>query len=101
MTASISPEVRALMRPAAAALEPYDPAFKPADTPAGVWIMQNDSGPLGPWDATRARRVSHDSLYAARVIRDADGVFRILGFSDTVDGEFVGEILDPVELVFD
>ena len=29
MTASISPEVRALMRPAAAALEPYDPAFKP------------------------------------------------------------------------
>lgn len=79
----------------------YDPAFKPADTPAGVWIMQNDSGPLGPWDATRARRVSHDSLYAARVIRDADGVFRILGFSDTVDGEFVGEILDPVELVFD
>jgi len=29
MTASISPEVRALMRLAAAALEPYDPAFKP------------------------------------------------------------------------
>lgn len=29
MAASISPEVRALMRPAAAVLEPYDPAFRP------------------------------------------------------------------------
>ena len=27
----ITPEVRALMRPSAAALEPYDPAFSPVD----------------------------------------------------------------------
>lgn len=78
----------------------YNPELIAAGTPGGVWIIPGE-GPLGPWDTTTARRVRHDSLYAARVITDVDGVERLLGFSDMVDGTFVGEIMDPVEIDFD
>ncbi|HMR13104.1 MAG TPA: glycoside hydrolase family 68 protein [Arachnia sp.] len=79
----------------------YDPARMPADVPSGVWMMPSKGGALGPWDVAAARRVSHDSLYAARAIVDIDGRSRLLGFSDTVDGGFVGEILDPVDIRLD
>ncbi|MFT3886866.1 MAG: glycoside hydrolase family 68 protein [Arachnia sp.] len=79
----------------------FDPAVFPDGGKTGVWVMQNDSGPLGPWDATTARRVAHDSVYAARVVEDVDGAYRVLGFNNEVDGAFVGEILDPVDLVLE
>ncbi len=66
----------------------------------GTWLVPGDAL-LGPWNLNRARRVDHDSLYAARVIIDIDGKQRLLGFSDMVDGEFVGEILDPVDIVLE
>lgn len=66
----------------------------------GMWLVPG-TGLLGPWDLDQARRVSHDSLYAARVITDLDGTAKLLGFSDCVAGEFVGEILDPVPVVLE
>ncbi|RMB60198.1 glycoside hydrolase family protein [Tessaracoccus antarcticus] len=66
----------------------------------GVWLVPGETL-LGPWNLNRARRVDHDSLYAARVITDGDGEQRLLGFSDEVDGEFVGELLDPVDIVLE
>lgn len=66
----------------------------------GMWLVEGESL-LGPWDLNRARRVDHDSLYAARVITDIDGKQRFVGFSDMVNEEFVGEILDPVDIVLE
>lgn len=62
----------------------------------GMWLLEGSSL-LGPWEVNAARRVDHDSLYAARAVTDTDGHTRLLGFSDMVDGAFVGAILDPVE----
>lgn len=66
----------------------------------GMWLVDGP-GLLGPWDVNRARRVDHASLYAARVITDIDGEPKLLGFSDLVDGAFVGELLDPVPITFE
>lgn len=71
----------------------------PENQLGGMWIVDGP-GWQGPWDVNRARRVHHDSLYAARAIVDTDGETRLLGFSDLVDGDFVGEILDPVPITF-
>ena len=63
----------------------------------GTWLVSGEAL-LGPWNVNSARRVQHDSLCAAKVITDTDGQQRLLGHSDVVDGEFVGEILDPVDI---
>lgn len=76
----------------------FDRARHPVGQRGGMWILEGP-GLLGPWDTDAARRVDHDSLYAARAITDVDGAPRLLGFSDKVDEVFVGEILDPVDLV--
>lgn len=78
----------------------YSQALLEVGTPSGVWIMPGD-GPLGPWHPEKARRIAHDSLYAARMIMDTDGQPKMLGFSDTVEGNFVGEILNPIPVIFD
>lgn len=80
--------------------EQLNPALHPPGQRGGMWLLDGP-GWQGPWDVSRARRVDHDSLYAARAIVDVDGQTRLLGFSDLVDGAFVGEILDPVPLVLD
>lgn len=73
---------------------------KPRNAPGqqgGMWLARGSSA-LGPWDIDGARRVGPDSLYAARAIVDVDGSVKLLGFANQVDGAFVGEILDPVQL---
>ncbi len=62
----------------------------------GVYLLPG-AGPTGPWEAGRARRVVHPSLYAARLIDDA-GTPALLGFRDMENGHFIGEIPDPVPL---
>ena len=79
----------------------YEPSRIAPGTPGGVWVLPSDGGVLGPWDSDKARRIAHGSLYAARVVTDVDGRPRAVGFSNEVDGRFVGEILDPVDLTFD
>ncbi len=76
------------------------PEMHPDGQPGGMWLVAGTSL-LGPWDLNRARRVDHESLYAARIITDIDGQQRLLGFSDIVHGEFVGEILDPVDIILE
>ena len=65
--------------------------------PGGVWVLPGETL-LGPWNLNSARRVDHGSLYAASVVSDVDGTQRLLGFRDVADGEFVGAILDPVDM---
>lgn len=55
------------------------------------------SGPSvdGPFDAARAHRFPHDSLYAARLVKHG-GRWYLLGFRDLEGGAFVGELCDPI-----
>ncbi|MCH7231307.1 glycoside hydrolase family 68 protein [Glycomyces sp. L485] len=50
---------------------------------------------LGGFDIAKAKPFAHESLYAAR-LHDIDGQAHIIGFRNFEDGEFVGEIADPV-----
>lgn len=62
----------------------------------GVWIASGESL-LGPWDVGGAVALEHPSLYAAQFIQD-EGGWSVLGFRDTEDGVFFGEILDPLPI---
>jgi beta-fructofuranosidase len=62
---------------------------------AGMWSIAGDSM-TGPFDPAAARPFAHPSLYAAHLIQDRSGQWNILGFSDMADGEFMGEITDPI-----
>jgi beta-fructofuranosidase len=50
---------------------------------------------LGPFDTTQAVRFDHPSIYAARIVKHAGG-WNMLGFRNEENGEFVGEITDPI-----
>ena len=54
---------------------------------------------LGPWDFSAATTFEHPSLYAARLVEDPENGWALLGFRDTEDGRFVGEIPDPLPVV--
>lgn len=49
----------------------------------------------GPFDPSQATRFPHPSIYAARVVRHDDGWY-LIGFRDTEEGQFVGELTDPI-----
>jgi beta-fructofuranosidase len=57
-------------------------------------------GPLGGFDIAKARPFEHKSLYAAR-LHDIDGQTHIIGFRNIEDGDFVGEIVDPIPVRWD
>ena len=62
----------------------------------GVWAMTTDSL-TGPFDPTRARLVTDQSLYVGRVVRDRSGQWVMLAFhNEGADGRFVGWISDPI-----
>lgn len=64
----------------------------------GVWVVPGESL-LGPWDFSAASTFDHPSLYAARLVEDPEHGWSLLGFRDTEDGRFVGEIPDPLPVV--
>jgi beta-fructofuranosidase len=75
------------------------PDFMQERRDGAVWIAPGESL-LGPWDVEGAVALEHPSLYAAQFIRDR-GDWTILGFRDTEDGVFFGEIMDPLPIVRD
>lgn len=60
-----------------------------------IWVAP---GPTihGPWDIASARPFPHPHLYAPRLIDDIDGSSVLIGFLDYVNGNFVGELTDPI-----
>ncbi|HEX2771139.1 MAG TPA: glycosyl hydrolase family 32 [Micromonosporaceae bacterium] len=62
-----------------------------------VWFVPGATE-LGPWDFDRAYAWAHPSLYAGQLLRDRDGQWLLLGFRDLENGEFVGEIVDPIHV---
>ena len=51
-----------------------------------------------PWDVEGAVALEHPSLYAAQFIRDGSEGWTVLGFRDSEDGVFFGEIMDPLPI---
>lgn len=49
----------------------------------------------GPFDVATATRFPQDDLYAGRLVATEQG-WHLIGFWDTVDGRFVGELSDPI-----
>jgi beta-fructofuranosidase len=64
----------------------------------GVWVAPGASA-TGPWQVEAALALAHPSLYAARLVQARDGSWCALGFRDTEDGGFVGEISDPLPVL--
>ncbi|MDO8336947.1 MAG: glycosyl hydrolase family 32 [Microcella sp.] len=54
---------------------------------------------LDDLDFTRAERF--DEIYAGRLVHDPVSGWHLIGFIDHVDGEFVGELCDPIPVTAD
>jgi len=65
-----------------------------------VWVVPGTTV-TGRWDLTAAQPFPHPHLYAPRLVPDDHGGWTIIGFLDTVDGAFVGELTDPVPVRYD
>ncbi len=47
-------------------------------------------------DFNKARAFEENLVYAARLIQGPDGKWNLIGFVNFIDGEFVGELSDPI-----
>jgi beta-fructofuranosidase len=64
-------------------------------SPSRIWTIPGESL-TGPWDITAAHPFHDPHLYAPRLVTDIDGTTALIGFTDRVDGAFVGELTDPI-----
>jgi len=69
-----------------------------AGTGGGIWCLPCTSM-LGPFNLTQAVRITDESLYAGRLIRDRAGRWVMLAFRNRgPDGSFIGELADPMPI---
>lgn len=66
----------------------------------GVYSMPVSSD-LTNVDFTRAVRFDQDSIYASRLVKGNDGKWNLIAFVSYIDGEFVGELCDPIPVTAD
>jgi beta-fructofuranosidase len=77
-----------------------DPARLAGQPDGGVYVVPGRTL-LGPWELANAVSVDHPSLYAGRLVRERSGRWVLLGFRDTEENGFVGEICDPIPVNLD
>lgn len=66
----------------------------------GIWVAKGGSL-LGGFELANAQLLSDDSLYSGRVVRNRLGNWVMLAFRNKdANGEFVGEITDPIPLAW-
>lgn len=66
----------------------------------GVWAVPVEAD-FASVDLALARRVTTEALYVGRLVRDRGGAWVMLAFHHLdEDGEFVGEIIDPVPVAW-
>ena len=64
----------------------------------GIWAAPGASV-LGPFDVAAAHRLTDESLYSGRLVKEHDGAWSMLAFRNThASGRFVGDITDPLRL---
>ena len=69
-----------------------------AGMPGGIWCLPCES-PLGPFTVNRAVRMTDESLYSGRLVRDRAGRWIMLAFGNRgPDGRFIGELSDPMPI---
>jgi beta-fructofuranosidase len=62
----------------------------------GIWAI-NAEHVIGPYDVSRAYRITDETFYAGRLIQDRAGAWWLLAFHHTgKDGSFVGQLSDPM-----
>jgi beta-fructofuranosidase len=67
-----------------------------AGTGGGIWNVPCQSL-VGPFDPANAVRISDESLYSGRLVRNRAGQWVMLAFRNLgPDGSFVGELTDPM-----
>ena len=66
----------------------------------GVWGVRVDTA-TGPFDITKARRLTSEAAYSGRLVKDPSGRWVMLAFHHIDSkGSFVGEIADPVPVAW-
>ena len=65
----------------------------------GTWTVAGEAL-AGPWDVAAATPFAHPSLYCARLVHADDSGWCLLGFRDTENGVFYGEIVDPIPVTW-
>jgi beta-fructofuranosidase len=69
-----------------------------AGLPGGIWCLPCES-PLGPFTPDRAVRMTSESLYSGRLVRDRAEQWIMLAFRNHgPDGRFIGELTDPMPI---
>lgn len=68
--------------------------------PGGVYSIPVRAD-LAGIDVTTAQWFDEPGLYAGRLVQGRDGQWNLLGFRDTVAGQFVGELCDPIPVTVD
>ncbi len=56
---------------------------------------------LSDVDFNRAVLFPDTTLYASRLVQDKNGVWNLIAFINEVDGEFIGELCDPIPVTAD
>ena len=75
------------------------PASKEKFGKGGMFSVVGESV-LGPFDISKAVRFDHPSIYAARIVKK-EGSWFMIGFRDQENGQFVGELTDPIPVRID
>jgi beta-fructofuranosidase len=66
----------------------------------GVWAVNVDD-PAGPFDIAGAYRIADETLYVGRLVQDRGGRWQLFAFRNrTPDGQWVGEITDPMPVAW-
>lgn len=64
----------------------------------GIWSVEAESI-TGPFDISKATRLTDESLYAGRLIQDREGAWRLIAFENyDTDGKFVGAMSDSMKV---
>jgi beta-fructofuranosidase len=70
------------------------------DRIGGTWCVSVDN-PLGPYDTSKAVRLTDESLYSGRLIQNREGRWMLLAFRNTGhNGQFIGELTDPAPVTW-
>jgi beta-fructofuranosidase len=72
------------------------PERRAAGEHGGIWSVPV-AGLTGPYDVSRATRLTDESLYCGRLVQDREGAWWLLAFHHTgPGGAFVGGLSDPM-----
>jgi beta-fructofuranosidase len=72
-----------------------------SDPGGGIWTSPIDKL-TGPYDITRATRLTDSTLYSGRLVQDRTGAWQLIAFRNSdADGQFVGGFTDPMPVSWD